>query len=75
MWPATPTPFPAGIPPVNVATENFRMWEFAPIAINMWNSWLGPVPTSVGQVAIIIALCIAFVALLIRWLQKVEVDL
>lgn len=75
MWPATPTPFPAGIAPVNVAYESFRIWEFAPVAVNMWNSWIGQPATTVGQVAIIIALIISFVALLIRWLAKVEPDL
>ncbi len=75
MWPPTPTPFPPGVPPVYAHAESFRLWEFAPLAVNMWNSWLGPVGTTVGQIGIIVALTIAFLALFIRWLQKIEVDL
>lgn len=74
MWPATPTPFPAGVPPVSVNTEAFRIWEFAPVAVNMWNSWLYPF-NIVGQVAIIVGLIIMFVALVIMWLRKIESDL
>ena len=77
MWPATPTPYPAGVPPIDTTglSESYRLWEFAPVAVNMWNSWLGSTWTTIGQIAIIVALTIAFVALLIRWLQKIEVDL
>ena len=75
MWPATPTAFPAGAPPIEINSEAFRMWEFAPLAVNMWNSWLGPTYTTVGQIAIIVALVIGFLALFILWLQKIEVDL
>jgi len=77
MWPATPTPFPPGVPPIDTANlaASYSLWEFAPTALTMWNDLIGSTWTTAGQIAILIGLTIAFVALMIRWLQKIEVDL
>jgi hypothetical protein len=70
MYPPTPTPYPSGIPPVDISgIDAFRIWQVAPVAVNMWNSWLGTPATTIAQIAIIMGILILFVALVIRWAQ------
>lgn len=74
MYPPTPTPFPAGMPPVSVPLDDFHIWDFAPISINMWNSWLGPTGPLVAQVALIIAIVLIFCMVVYKWLNSISVD-
>lgn len=74
MYPPTPTIIPDGIAPVFVNSEKFGIWEFAPLAVNMWNSWLGPTGTIVGQIAFILLIIVSFCALVYHWLNGISVD-
>ena len=66
-----PTPTPLPVPPVAPITfdaGNYRIWQFADEAIQVWNYEpnLGPVI----QIAIIVAIVIIFVVLLTHLIQN-----
>lgn len=37
IWPPTPTPYPAGVPPLDISPGQFSLWNSTDWAIQMWN--------------------------------------
>lgn len=69
MFP-TPTPYspPAGTPVIQINVDDFGLWEYAPQALNVWNT-VGSERTQMLQIAIIIILIVATVVLLPRLIK------
>jgi hypothetical protein len=69
MFPPTPTPLPpAPAAPVVVSAANWKIWKFADDAIMVWQQ-IGPSRTQVFQVAVILVIVIAFIWLVMKWVQ------
>ena len=65
----TPTPFPDVAPAINLDAGDYRIWQFADDAIQVWN--FEPNFGLMVQVAIVAILVVGFVTLLIRLIQEI----
>ena len=70
LIPATPTFMPtAPIAPVAIQYSAWRIWAFADDAVMVWQQ-ITPARPQVIQIAIIVIIVIAFVALATKWAQS-----
>ncbi len=71
LVPPTPTFLPiAPTAQVAIKASNWRIWKFADDTVMVWQQ-AGPARTQVIQVAIIVAIIIAFAFMGIKWLQSI----
>ncbi len=70
LFPPTPTALPpASAAPIAIQSSAWRVWAFADDALMVWQQ-IGPSRTQVIQVAILVVIVIAFLALAIKWAQS-----
>ncbi len=67
----TPTLLPsAGIPPVNIDSSNFRIWNFTDESIMIWQQ-MGSSAQNVFQIALILVVLLVAVGVVIFWVKQI----
>lgn len=67
----TPTLLPnPGIPPVNINSSNFRIWNFTDESIMIWQQ-MGSSAQNVFQIALILVIIIVAIGVVMFWIKQI----